>query len=411
MRLIAKKENGLGPTTRGRIRSVKPHAFLIGALALFLFRCLGTAAELSLQSPLDFQVFQRAEADKGVIKVRGDTEAEAPHWQYRLAGRGREGAAVDETWRDFPAPPQNGAFDFSITASAGGWYRLEVRAVKDGQSLLDAAVEHVGVGEVFLVAGQSNAGNYGAEKQQVRSGNVSSFDGRKWMIADDPQPGAGGEGGSFMPAFGDGMAERFHVPIGLVPVAAGGTSVRAWLPAGVEFAQQTTRGIGVRPTANGQWESTGALFEKLAERLAAFGPGGCRAVLWHQGESDAGQARGGAPADQQITGAQYAAFMETLIRTARERAHWSVPWFSAQATYHSETDFADEEFRAAQKAAWDKGLALPGPDTDALRGQFRAGVHFKAQGLQKHGALWVEKVAPWLETQLSAGQAAGPRPR
>ena len=379
-----------------------PRSFLIGALALFLSLDAGYPAELSLQSPLDFQVFQRAEGGTRALKVRGHTDTDAPQWQYRLAGKNRESVAVDETWRDFPGSPRKGDFDFAISAPAGGWYRLEVRAMKDGQPFANAVVEHVGVGEVFIVAGQSNAGNYGAEKQQPRSGEVSSFDGKKWAIANDPQRGAGGEGGSFMPAFGDGMAEKFHVPVGLVPVAAGGTSVRAWLPTGVEFAQQTTRGTGVRATADGQWESTGALFDKLTQRLASLGPRGCRAVLWHQGESDAGQARGGAPADQQISGAQYAAFLETLIRASRERAHWNVPWFTAQATYHSETDSADEEFRAAQKAAWDKGLAMPGPDTDALRGELRAGVHFKGAGLQRHGALWVEKVAPWLEAQLSA---------
>jgi hypothetical protein len=383
--------------------------FFIGVVALFIFRYSGGAVELKLQSPLDFQVFQRTAGGEAAVQVAGHTDAETEQWQYRLTGKNRNGAAVDETWRDLSPPSMKGDFNFSITIPAGEWYRLELRALKDRQPLVNAAVEHVGVGEVFIVAGQSNAGNYGAERQQPRSGWVSSFDGEKWVIANDPQRGAGGDGGSFMPAFGDGMAERFHVPIGLVPVAAGGTSVRAWLPTGVEFPQQTTRGIGVRPTANGQWESTGVLFDKLIQRLAALGPWGCRAVLWHQGESDAGQARGGASPDQQISGAQYAGFMEKLIRATREQAHWNVPWFTAQSTYHSEADPADEEFRAAQKAVWDKGLAMPGPDTDALRGELRAGVHFKAAGLQKHGALWVEKVAPWLESQLSAEKGGGSR--
>jgi hypothetical protein len=28
------------------------------------------------------------------------------------------------------------------------------------------------------------------------------------------------------------------------------------------------------------------------------------------------------------------------------------------------------------------------------------GVHFNARGLQRHGELWAEKVAPWIEAQL-----------
>ena len=133
------------------------------------------------------------------------------------------------------------------------------------------------------------------------------------------------------------------------------------------------------------------------KRLEALGPHGCRAVLWHQGESDAGQARAGYPADRQLTGPQYRAFMEKLIRASRQRAGWEIPWFVAQATYHSEKDPADDEFRAAQKALWDGGLALEGPDTDALRKEYRDSVHFNGKGLQAHGRLWAEKVDAYLK--------------
>jgi hypothetical protein len=47
---------------------------------------------------------------------------------------------------------------------AGGWYTLGVRATVTGRLVAEVLVERVGVGEVFVVAGQSNAANHGAEK-------------------------------------------------------------------------------------------------------------------------------------------------------------------------------------------------------------------------------------------------------
>src|SRR6185295_4724196 len=141
-------------------------------------------------------------------------------------------------------------------------------------------------------------------------------------------------------------------------------------------------------------ECTGQPFDQLLKRINYFGSNHVRAILWHQGESDAGQARSGYPAERQISGEQYRQFMEQLIAATRQEAGWPIPWFTAQATYHSETDPSDEEFRAAQKALWTSGVALAGPDTDALRGPLRAGVHFNAQGLQAHGKLWADRVAP-----------------
>src|ERR1035438_6336816 len=102
--------------------------------------------------------------------------------------------------------------------------------------MAEAAIEHVGGGEVFLLAGQSNAANHGEGRQQPRSNLVVAFGNSRWQPANDPQPTASGNGGSFLPAFGDAMAERFKVPIDLVPLAVGSTSVREWLPKGDDMA-------------------------------------------------------------------------------------------------------------------------------------------------------------------------------
>jgi hypothetical protein len=53
----------------------------------------------------------------------------------------------------------------------------------------------------------------------------------------------------------------------------------------------------------------------------------------------------------------------------------------------------------AQKSLWTDGIALEGPDSDALKGDLRDGVHFSGKGLREHGKCWADKVAPWLEKQ------------
>jgi hypothetical protein len=316
-----------------------------------------------------------------------------------LAGKSLTGE-LPGNWQPLAFHLKTHEFHGEFPAAAGGWYRIEVQATHNGKVLGRGTIEHVGVGEVFVVAGQSNSSNHGSPRQQTVTGMVASFGGGKWILANDPQPGGSGDGGSFMPAFGDAMYKKFGVPIGIASVGVGATSVRQWLPKGARMNQRPTIDAYVKAVGPSQWESTGQLFDGLIRRIESLGPHGCRAVLWHQGESDAGQARSGYPASVQISGDQYRQFMEKLIRASQSCAGREIPWFVAQATYHSEQDPADEEFRRAQRSLWDSKIALEGPDTDAMRKEYRDGVHFNAKGLQAHGRLWAEKVGVWLEKTL-----------
>ena len=385
------------------MRITKPALILALLLApLNLLHAAQEAPGLVLTSPQDYQVFQRRTDGEGFTQVRGSASVDADSWQCRVMTSSSDPNGT--SWERINSPVLVGDFALDVKTKPGAeWYRVEVQAMKDGKMVAETAVEHVGVGEVFIVAGQSNAANHGSEKQVTKSQMVSSFDGKKWSIANDPQHGASGNGGSFIPAFGDAMTARYGVPIGIVPVAVGGTSVREWLPKGVRFKQNTTTGRGVVAKGD-EFESNGVLFDKLCAPMKALGIGGFRAVIWHQGESDAGQR----DADRQISGAQYVEFMEKLIRTSRNKAAWPVPWFTAVATYHAEQDAEDTAFRNAMKSLWSKGLSWEGVDTDALRGDLRAGVHFNGKGLQKHGQLWAEKVGAWLDDQLAPPREGPP---
>lgn len=351
-------------------------------MIFLLMLCAITHAQIALESPKDYEVFQRDSSGIGHVQIKGTCKP-GSYAEIRVDG---------QSWQQLQTQ-QDGTFNSPEPMPArNAWRVIEIR----GHGTTDIVkIDHVGVGEVFIISGQSNSTNYGSEKQKPTSGMVSTFDGTNWRIAEDPQPGTQDHstGGSFIPAFGDALAAKLHMPIGIASTGYGGTSVREWLPRGSRMKQQPTTGRHVVAVGEHEWESDGKLYDGLLERMKQLGPHGFRAVLWHQGESDAGQAREGRPADRQISGAQYHDWMKQLIAQSQKDAGWSFPWVVAQATYHSETQPADDEFRAAQRSLWTEGIAFEGPDTDQLRAGFRAGiVHMNPKGLTRHGQLWAESV-------------------
>ena len=352
------------------------------------------AARTTLDSPRDFQVFQRQTRSQGTVIVAGHTSIDCD----RAEGRLGESSA---TWQALALDHETGSFRGELSVPAGGWYRFELRLRKTNATVETLEVGHVGVGEVFVVAGQSNATNYGEVRQQTHSGMVAAFSGQEWSIANDPQPGVqdNSKKGSFIPPFGDALFEKYRVPIGVAAVGHGSTSVRQWLPKGDRFNTPPTMSKFVRNVGPGVWESDGVLFDGMMKIISALGRGGFRALLWHQGESDAHQAR-----EHDIAAGEYRRFLERIIQTSRREAGWDFAWFVAQVSYHNPRDPSAPEIRDAQKSLWQAGLALAGPDTDQLTGDNRQdggmGVHFSDKGLQAHGHLWAEKVAAWLDTVL-----------
>jgi hypothetical protein len=72
----------------------------------------------------------------------------------------------------------------------------------------------------------------------------------------------------------------------------------------------------------------------------------------------------------------------------------------AQASYHVPGDEKSDDIRSAQASLWKEGIALEGPDSDALKGPLRdsggKGVHFSGPGLREHGKRWADKVGGWI---------------
>ncbi len=336
-----------------------------------------TAAELhsdlNLYTPQNYTVFQRKTKYEGTASFRGSVNPDFDALKGRIAGTGLKGC-IDRTF-DIPFDKVTGAFDETVPVPAGGWYTVTVTAYKGGKIAAQRTIAHVGVGEVFIGAGQSNSVNSAQYQIIQKSGMVSSFDGEMWRLANDPQFGVhepGNRNGSYYPAFGDAMYARYKVPIGIASTGHGATIIEQWLPGGP------------------------GLFDYTVGRMKQFGVGGFRAVLWHQGETSVGLKLTDPDTEYRN--------MRRLINASYEAAGWCFPWFVAKVSYQSPEEPIDENMRTVHQRLWDTGVALQGPDTDTLTGDMRdcdgKGIHLSPKGLRRHGEMWAECVSKYLDKIL-----------
>ncbi len=272
-------------------------------------------------------------------------------------------------WSRVVGQPKDQTWSAMVRLPAGGWYRLELRARRGDQIVVMGEMEPVGVGELFVIAGQSYAVGANDELTNVEDPQrrVVAYDvvGKNWRVANDPQPNVG-EGGTIWPTTGNHLLPLVRVPIGFVNVAVGGTATRQWLPG-----------------------------EKLYEQLAAAGKtvGRFRAVLWQQGESDVIEHR---------TTDYYAQNMITIRAALAKEWDFEPPWLLAKSTLHP-TVYNDPEGEARIRLAIDRlwGTAgfRPGPDTDILAGENRGGLgtrrHFSGIGQRRAGLMWFAAI--WQE--------------
>ena len=165
---------------------------------------------------------------------------------------------------------------------AGGLYRLETclhqRINPDIEwSIRGDMRHHLGVGDVFLIAGQSNSAGYGKDVilDPAEKGVHLLKNNGKWDMASHPfnessdtvhvvNREGGNPGSSPYLAFSRRLKTSLHYPIGLVQASLGGSSLAMWNP-----------------------EEDGCLYRNAVQIVKSCGP--VRGVLWYQGCSDTGE--------------------------------------------------------------------------------------------------------------------------
>lgn len=323
---------------------------------------------LSLSAPVELQVNQRTDKDLADVEIAGAVNQAADIIEAKadLAAGIKNGETVGWTTIAHRTNIVAGTFSGRISLKAGGWYTLAVRARLGEKVVAEAAIAKLGVGEVFVTAGQSNSANFGKPRQIAKDDRVVYFNGKNFVPAKDPIPGGCGRDGSVWPILGDLIAKSQQVPVCFRSASPTWTQVTNWMP--------------------GVQHKSFKLYDSLSGRVSQFPKGGVRAVLWHQGESDS---LAKTPADT------YHDQLKTIIESLNKDVGYDLPWFVAQASFHTESAAAEQaEVAKGQQMLWKNGVANQGPNTDELGPEYRSdGVHFNQSGLTAHAERWFKALA------------------
>lgn len=313
-------------------------------------------AALVVSSPTAYRVFQRSGAT-GAIAITGTVNSGVHDVEARFNGGSYTTIATSAT----------GAFSGSLTAQAQGQGTLDVRFVDAPGTII--SVPYVGIGDVFIIAGQSNAVGQGTNNQVYSHATLKAGIFRndyQWYELSDPTDANAGQVdtvskdtttlGSYWPLIATSyMADR-SLPIAFVPCAMGGTVLLAW-----------------QPGANHQDRTT--LYGSMIYRALQTG---CKAVLWHQGETDAINGN---------TQATYNSQLDTLANAINTDLGVKLMPCKFQRC-SGITDANENTINAAIAEAWgDNANVLTGPDLTGLNSN--DSLHLQSDvNLSAAAALW-----------------------
>jgi len=371
----------------------KSHMLLgkrVGLSGVLLLITLVCKAQLTITFPTARLVFQRGNNNQTTLAILGLCPALTDQVEARLTEM-NPGQGQPTGWVLLDAAPAQGHFGGRLTVS-GGWYRVEVRAWRSGLVTDVAEVKPVGVGEVFVVAGQSNGQGIRnrdavnpADERVVCSPHFNLNDTIRLPIPFTGAPlsatgtvGPRGQTAWNWGRLGDLLTARLNVPILFYNTAWSGTAVRNWRESITVDSTATSGGDYFRP---------GMPYGNLKRVVQDYAPlTGLRAVLWHQGESEF--------YDTDPSASRYAADLQTVIAQCRADAGFALPWVVARASMDNNlylnyqlTQYAPV-INAQNQVIQQVSGVYPGPNTDGIQMPRTDGVHLSGDGLRQVGDAW-----------------------
>lgn len=360
-------------------------------------------AQLVITSPVSNQVMQRNASGTASISVTA--YAHYPYTRIDAALIPIEGNANPAQEQQFGASQLAQGFLHTTFSARTGWYRLKLTGTAAGGIVDSAIVYRVGVGEVFLVAGNSNAmGLPGLGAKDV-SPNVVSFNALNKTLnnenitvaPDGPMPAPAfeplkssnsifpnGETSWYWGELGDLLFQRWKTPVLFFNTA--------WAAANAENYRDAASGKDAYNLYVGKFWPNRQPYSNIVNTMRYMTSlTGVRAVLWAHGENDA---------QLGFNETQYFDGIRTLIQNSRRDSGYNIPWYIAR---NSASNQLKDPYLPVLNAQ-NRLVALPGfnafqgPYLDTIQIPRPPSVHFEnvpggIQGLTLAAAAWNRSLA------------------
>jgi Carbohydrate esterase, sialic acid-specific acetylesterase/Secretion system C-terminal sorting domain len=347
---------------------------------------------LKITYPESRAVFQRANDNFSTIYLSGSYYQPIDSVQARLVAE-VDGQGQNTSWATIQRGVQGGIFQGSIRGQAG-WYQLQTQAFAGGKVVGTDVVRKVGIGEVFIITGQSNAqgfqqvGTSGAADDRVNCVAYDNYD--LSSLADPPSPtfqqlssgaliGPRGQSAWCWGILGDQIAKQYNCPVLFINTAWEGTSSKNW--------RESADG---KPTLywfnNSKALPAGMPYANLIIALQYYSSlQGLRAVLWQQGESDSYPLN--------TSRAEYTDNIQYLFNKTRADTQRYPSWMLARSSYTNGR--VNANIISAQNALINtyNNNVYAGPMTDNIQIP-RPGddVHFGGDGLRLLALAWAQSM-------------------
>ncbi len=338
------------------------------------------SGQINITFPASRAVFQRSNGNAAIVYFSGNYYQKLDRIEIRCQAI-NGGRNID--WTPFVINPNQGFFRGSIVLG-GGWYHVDIRGLVNNQVVANSSVEPIGVGEVFVISGQSNAQGYrnygqpGASDDRVNViANLSSesFDTPKYpnftrLNANTDIPPMG-KGAWYWGILGDKLAKRLNVPILFINAAYEGLDIK-------EFSKSIDKNIAGQNPYSGNFVPKGYPYGSISESLNYYtNLLGIRAILWHQGESDNYLS---------TSFSDYVQNLNTVINATNNSTGKDISWVVARVSKDAKR-FYQPVIDAQNYIISNNGNVFAGPNTDLL-GNRVDGVHFSVGNFNEVAEQW-----------------------